>query len=130
MSSIFFGQKFLKVSIVKCATRFRHFWNEVLFDYFKGSVRFRYNKSVPMLLKNSQKTNSDLCAGYNLHIYSPIQKFCYLSFISKFQNFYCKPKQVGYIFLYNRLKRNKSKTGVRKTSYRKTSTLFITCFGH
>ena len=39
-----FGQNFSKAAIVKCATRFRHFWNEVLFDYFKGSVHFRYKK--------------------------------------------------------------------------------------
>ena len=107
---------------MKCATRFGHFRNEVLFDIFKSSVQFRYKKSMPMLLKNSQKTNSDLCAGYNLHIYSPIQKFCYLSLISKFQNFYSKPKQVRYIL--------QIKTGPRKKSYRKTSIRFITCFGH
>ena len=125
-----FWTKIPKSSHCEMCSKIQTFLEWSSFWFFQGFCSIPIQKINANISKNSQKTNSDLCAGYNLHIYSPIQKFCYLSFISKFQNFYSIPKQVGYIFLYNRLKRNKSKTGVRKTSYRKTSTRFITCVGH
>ena len=94
-----FGQKFPKAAIVKCAVRFKHFWNEVLFDYFKGSVRIRYNKSMPMFLKILRKQILTFAQDIICIFTRPFKSFAIHHSYQSFRIFtLLKPKQVGYFF--------------------------------